>query len=230
MEDFVWADPPHRLAFPVASAGYPLIFGAAFATLVLSLLGLTALALAGLGATFCIAAFFRDPDRTIPNRPGQVVSPADGRVIAVEMVNGNPFFSEEVRRISIFMSLFDVHVNRVPAEGRIYRISYRPGQFIAADRSDASMRNEHNAIFLETAYGKRLCFVQVAGLIARRIICRLQPDEMVRRGQRFGMICFGSRLDVYLPKDISVAVSSGDKVRAGTSVLGTFPGIEGDVK
>jgi phosphatidylserine decarboxylase len=91
------------------------------------------------------------------------------------------------------------------------------------------MRNEHNAIFLETRYGKRLCFVQVAGLIARRIICRLQPEEMVRRGQRFGMICFGSRLDVYLPKDISLAVSIGDKVKAGASVLGTFSGADAGV-
>ncbi|MGE5257462.1 MAG: phosphatidylserine decarboxylase family protein [Hyphomicrobiales bacterium] len=227
MEDFVWADRPHRLAFPVASAGYPLIFGAAFATLILALLGLTALALIGLAATFCVAGFFRDPDRTIPNRPGQVVSPADGKVIAVETVDGKPFFDEEIRRISIFMSIFNVHVNRVPAEGRIYRISYRPGQFVAADRGDASLRNEHNAVFLETRYGKRLCFVQVAGLIARRIICQLQPEEMVRRGQRFGMICFGSRLDVYLPKDIALAVSVGDKVTAGTSVLGTFPDVDG---
>jgi phosphatidylserine decarboxylase len=229
MEDFVWADPPHRWAFPVAAAGYPLIFGAAFATLILALLGLTALALIGLAVTFCIAGFFRDPDRSIPNRPGQVVSPADGKVIAADTVNGDPFFNEEVRRISIFMSLFNVHVNRVPAEGKIYRISYRPGHFVAADRGDASMRNEHNAIFLETRYGKRLCFVQVAGLIARRIICRLQPEEMVRRGQRFGMICFGSRLDVYLPKDISLAVSIGDKVKAGASVLGTFSGADAGV-
>jgi phosphatidylserine decarboxylase len=227
MEDFVWADRHHRLAFPVASAGYPLLCGLAFATLVLALLGLKVLALTGLAATFCVAGFFRDPDRTIPNRPGQVVSPADGKVMAVDTVNGNPFFNEEVRRISIFMSLFDVHVNRVPAEGRIYRISYRPGRFVRADRDEASMRNEHNAIYLETVYGKRLCCVQVAGIIARRIICRLQPEEVVRRGQRFGMICFGSRLDVYLPKDISLAVSVGDKVTAGTSVLGTFPGVEG---
>jgi phosphatidylserine decarboxylase len=223
MEDFVWADPPQRMAFPVAKAGYPLICGAAFATLILALLGLSVLAVVGLTATFCIAGFFRDPDRVIPNRPGQVVSPADGRVISADIVNGSPFLEEPVRKISIFMSVFNVHVNRVPAEGRIYRVSYRPGQFVSADRGDASMRNEHNAIFLETTYGKRLCFVQVAGLIARRIICRVQPDETVRRGQRFGMICFGSRLDIYLPQDATLAVSVGDKVTAGSSVLGSFP-------
>jgi phosphatidylserine decarboxylase len=225
MEEFVWADPPHRVAFPVATAGYPLICGAAFTTLILALLGFTVLALVGLAATFCIAGFFRDPDRVIPNRPGQVVSPADGRVIAADIVNGRPFFEEPVRKISIFMSVFNVHVNRVPAEGSVYRICYRPGQFVAADRGDAPMRNEHNAVFLETAYGKRLCFVQVAGLIARRIICHVRPDETVRRGQRFGMICFGSRVDIYLPPDINVAVSVGDKVAAGSTVLGFFPDV-----
>jgi len=227
MEEFVWADPPHRTAFPVAKAGYPLICGVAFATLILALLGLTVLALIGLVAAFCIAGFFRDPDRVIPNRPGQVVSPADGRVIAAEIVSGGPFFEEPVRKISIFMSIFNVHVNRVPAEGRVYRIRYRPGQFIAADRREAPMRNEHNAVFLETSYGKRLCFVQVAGLIARRIICHVQPEETVRRGQRFGMICFGSRLDVYLPQDVNLAVSVGDKVTAGSSVLGCFSDASG---
>lgn len=225
MEDFVWTDSPHRMAFPVAAAGYPLMCGAAFATLILALLGLTVPAVVGLAATFCLAGFFRDPDRVIPNRPGQVVSPADGRVIAAEMVNGSPFFDEPVRKISIFMSVFNVHVNRVPAEGRVTRISYRPGQFVAANRGDAPMRNEHNAIFLETTYGKRICFVQVAGLIARRIICHVQPEDSVRRGQRFGMICFGSRLDVYLPQDVSLAVAVGDKVTAGSTVLGSFPGV-----
>jgi phosphatidylserine decarboxylase len=223
MEDFVWVDPRHRMTFPVATAGYPLMCGAAFATLILALLGLTVLAVAGLAATFCLAGFFRDPDRLIPNLPGQVVSPADGRVIAADIVNDSPFFEGPVRKISIFMSVFNVHVNRVPAEGRVTRISYRPGQFVAANRGDAPMRNEHNAIFLETTYGKRLCFVQVAGLIARRIICHVQPGESVRRGQRFGMICFGSRLDVYLPQDVTLAAAVGDKVTAGSTVLGSFP-------
>jgi phosphatidylserine decarboxylase len=223
MQDFVWADSPHRVAFPVARAGYPLIGAAAFATLILALLGLTALTLVGLTATLCFAGFFRDPDRIIPNQPGQVVSPADGRVIAAEVVGSSPFFNEPVRKISIFMSVFNVHVNRVPAEGRIYRISYRPGQFVPADRRDAPMRNEHNAVFVETPNGGKICFVQVAGLIARRIICSVQLDETVRRGQRFGMICFGSRLDIYLPQNLSLAVSVGDRVLAGSTVLGSLP-------
>jgi len=225
MDDFTWSDPPSRWAFAIASAGYPLLLGSAFITLVLALLGLTPLALAALVGTICIAGFFRDPDRVIPNRPGLVVSPADGRVICVERSRSDAFFDAEMTKISIFMSVFNVHVNRIPAEGQIYRIRYRPGTFVAADRADASMRNEHNAVFIETSSGKRLCLVQVAGLIARRIICRVQEDESVRRGQRFGMICFGSRLDVYLPPEIRLAVAVGDKVLAGSSILGRFEDI-----
>ena len=225
MDDFVWSEPPQRSAFPVARPGYPLIAGAAFATLVLSLLGIPSAALAGLAITFCLAAFFRDPDRVTPSRPGVVVSPADGRVIAMGMTHGAPFFQEEVLKISIFMSVLNVHVNRVPAEGRVYRVSYRAGSFHVASRDEASMRNEHNAVFVETPYGKRICFVQVAGILARRIICHVQPEDTVKRGQRFGMICFGSRLDVYLPRDVAPAVSVGDRVTAGTSILGNFPGV-----
>jgi len=228
MDDFIWSDPPSRWAFPVAKAGYPLLFAAAFVTVVLALLGWKPLAIAALVATFSIAGFFRDPDRVIPNRPGIVVSPADGRVVSVERGRQTPFFDEHMFKISIFMSVFNVHVNRIPAEGRVVRINYRPGQFVAADRTEASMRNEHNAVFLETSYGRRLCVVQVAGLIARRIICHVQCDETVRRGQRFGMICFGSRLDVYLPQDLTLAVSVGDKVKAGASVLGSFSGVAGN--
>jgi len=222
MDEFVWSDTPGRTAFPVAKAGLPLIAGAAFATLILSLLGMSVPAVAGLAATFCICAFFRDPDRVTPKRPGAVVSPADGKVVFAGVADGGEFVQGECRRVSIFMSVFNVHVNRIPAEGRVVRVSYRPGQFVAADRSDASHRNEHNAVYVETDYGKKLCFVQVAGLIARRIICHVQADDRVRRGQRFGMICFGSRLDVYLPSDISLTVSVGDKVRAGVSILGCF--------
>ena len=222
MHDFRWTDPPSRFAFPVAAAGLPLIFGAAFATLILALLGLTAPALIGLVATFGICCFFRDPDRVVPVTPGAAVSPADGKVIATALTDGGAFYQGPCRKVSIFMSVFNVHVNRIPAEGRVTGVRYRPGQFVAADRQDASGRNEHNAVFLSTDDGRSLCVVQVAGLIARRIICHVQTDDRVRRGQRFGMICFGSRLDVYLPSDSSLAVSVGDKVRAGTSILGCF--------
>jgi phosphatidylserine decarboxylase len=222
MNDYTWSDSPSRFAFPIAAAGFPLIFGAAFATLILALLGLTVSALIGLIATFGICGFFRDPDRVIPVLPGAVVSPADGKVIATALSDGGSFFEGECRKVSIFMSVFNVHVNRVPVEGRVVRVRYRPGQFVAANRQDASGRNEHNAVYLETDDGRALCVVQVAGLIARRIICRLQTGDRILRGQRFGMICFGSRLDVYLPKEISLQVSVGERVSAGSTVLGSF--------
>jgi phosphatidylserine decarboxylase len=222
MDEFTWSDPPSRFAFPIAAAGVPLIFGAAFATLILALLGLTVPTLIGLAATFGICAFFRDPDRVVPAVPNVVVSPADGKVIAATLTDGGPYFEGECRKVSIFMSVLNVHVNRAPVEGRVTRVRYRPGQFVPADRRDASGRNEHNAVYLQTDDGRSLCVVQVAGLIARRIICRVQAGDRLLRGQRFGMICFGSRLDLYLPPEIRLQAAVGDRVSAGSSILGSF--------
>jgi phosphatidylserine decarboxylase len=118
------------------------------------------------------------------------------------------------------MSIFTVPVNRIPHEGQVKEIYYYPGKFFSANLDKASNHNEHNAIFLETEEGKNICTVQIAGLIARRIICKLQKGDIVNRGQRFGLICFGSRLDVYLPPEINLKVAVGDKLKAGTSVLG----------
>ena len=220
MEKYSWSDPPGQFAFPIHRAGYPLIFGSAFATLILALLGLTILALIGLVATFCICGFFRDPDRVIPEEQGVVVSPADGKIIFVGRVQTSPFASEELIKISIFMSVFNVHVNRIPYSGRIKAVNYNPGKFFSANLDKASQKNEQNAVLLETENEKEICFVQIAGLIARRIICRVQPEDQVLRGQRFGIICFGSRLDVYLPGASDVAVTVGEKVKAGASILG----------
>jgi len=220
MDKFSWSDPPGQIAFPVASAGYPLIFAAAFVTAVLALLGLVLPALGGLIVTFFICYFFRDPDRVIPKNKGAVVSPADGKVIAAGTINDAKFFEGPCIKISIFMSVFNVHVNRIPHEGVVKKISYQPGKFFSANLDKASEYNEHNAIFIETEEGKKMCVVQIAGLIARRIICRIQKDDRLTRGQRFGMICFGSRLDAYLPADTKLNVTVGDKIKSGTSVLG----------
>ncbi len=220
MDKFSWSDPPSQVAFPVARAGYPLIFASAFTTAVFALLGLTVLALTGLAATFCICGFFRDPDRLIPNNSSAVVSPADGKIIVADKVDNSTFFEGPCMKISIFMSVFNAHVNRIPHEGNVKKISYFPGKFFSANLDKASKHNEHNAVFLETEDGKKICVVQIAGLIARRIICRVQAGDTVARGQRFGMICFGSRLDVYLPINSKLNVGVGDKVKAGTSVLG----------
>ena len=222
MDKFTRSDFPSRTAFPIASAGYGLIIGAAFATVVLALLGLATLSLIALAITFCICGFFRDPERIIPAKEGIVVSPADGKVILTDIVDNSPFFSGQTLKISIFMSVFNVHVNRIPYDGQVKQIDYYPGKFFSANLDKASLQNEHNAVFVEMDNAKRMCVVQVAGLIARRIICKIQPGDHVIRGQRFGLICFGSRLDVYLPTDIKLRVAVGDKVKAGASILGQF--------
>jgi phosphatidylserine decarboxylase len=224
MATYTYTDAPGQWTLPVAKAGLPLIFASAFATLVLAILGFTLIALIGLLWTFALVGFFRDPDRAVPAEAGVFVSPADGKVIVAGPVETNPFTSGKALKVSIFMSVFDVHVNRMPCTGRIERVSYHPGKFFAADREIASLQNEHNAVFIATESGATLCVVQVAGLIARRIICRVQTGDRLRRGQRFGMICFGSRLDVYLPTDAQLAVTKGDRVSAGTSIVGRFQG------
>jgi phosphatidylserine decarboxylase len=222
MDKFTRSDLPNRTAFPIASAGYAFIIGAAFATAVLALAGLTTLTLIALAITVCICGFFRDPDRIIPDEEGVVVSPADGKIVLADAMDNSPFFSGQAMKVSIFMSVFNVHVNRVPYDGRVKEIDYYPGKFFSANLDKASLQNEHNAVFVEMGNTKPLCVVQVAGLIARRIICHIQPGDHVLRGQRFGLICFGSRLDVYLPTDIKLRVAVGDKVKAGTSILGQF--------
>jgi phosphatidylserine decarboxylase len=223
MDKFSWSSSPSHAAFPVASAGYPFIFASAFTTAVFAILELTAPALICLAITFFICYFFRDPDRVIPSDNGAVVAPADGKVILVGPEDNSPFFKGKCIKISIFMSIFNVHINRIPHEGQVKTISYYPGKFFSANLDKASRLNERNAVFLETKEGKNICVVQIAGLIARRIICKIQEGDLVFRGQRFGLICFGSRLDVYLPPDTNLNVAVGDRVKTGTSVLGVLP-------
>ena len=220
MQNYTRIEPASQTAFPIARPGMPFIATAAFATAVLALLGITTLALLGLVATLFICYFFRDPDRVIPDVPGAVVSPADGKIIRVEQLAQSPYTSGPCRKISIFMSVFNVHVNRIPFSGEIKKIAYYPGKFFSANLDKASQLNEHNAVYLQTDTDQTICFVQIAGLIARRIICNIQAGDTVVRGQRFGLICFGSRLDVYLPEDASIEVNLGDIVKAGTSVIG----------
>jgi phosphatidylserine decarboxylase len=172
-------------------------------------------------SAWCIA-FFRDPDRSIPDGHGLVVSPADGVLLApvqaappAELGMGDV----PLTRLSIFMNVFNVHVNRVPADGTVSALSYRPGKFINASFDKASEDNERMSVRLRTADGAELAFVQIAGLVARRIRCDLRRDQQVRRGERFGIIRFGSRLDVYLPADATVMVAKGQKIVAGETIL-----------
>jgi phosphatidylserine decarboxylase len=220
MEKYTWTEPRSQSAFPIARPGYPFIIAGAFVTAVFALLEMSIPALFGLVVTFFIAYFFRDPDRVIPNTSDAVVAPADGKVIAVESMDRTPYEEGDCQKISIFMSVFNVHINRIPYGGEVKKIFYHPGRFVAAYRDKASEDNERNALLIETGSGKRITAVQIAGLIARRIICQCQKGDLVQRGQRYGMICFGSRVDVYLPPEATISVSVGEMVKAGTSVIG----------
>jgi phosphatidylserine decarboxylase len=222
MTELNWSDTPSQTAFPVAKAGYPFIFASAFATAVFALLGIGFLSILGLLTTGFICYFFRDPDRLIPKGEGIIISPADGKVIKVEPVEQTPYFDGACTRISVFMSVFNVHVNRTPHEGTIREVNYHPGKFFSANLDKASKDNEHNALLLESPSGNQVGFVQIAGLVARRIICAVQPGDVLKRGQRFGLICFGSRLDIYLARETEIQVTVGDKVQAGSSVIGRW--------
>ncbi len=206
---------------PVALEGVPFIGFAAFCCLVLAILGLAPAALAALALTAFVIYFFRDPVRVAPNDPGAVVAPADGKVIMVKEGEFDLYGGPAVK-ISIFMNVFNVHVNRVPLAGEVEKVEMRPGRFYAADSSRAELENETCALFLHTAAG-RVVAVQMAGLIARRIVCRAEPGDQLRRGERYGLIRFGSRVDVYLPAHCPLGVRRGDKVRAGESVLASVP-------
>ena len=169
-----------------------------------------------------VLQFFRDPPREIPRDPAAVLCPADGRIVAVERVN-DPYVQRESIKVSVFMNVFNVHSNRSPVDGTVQQIWYFPGKFMNADLDKASMENERNAIWLKTANGTDITAVQVAGLIARRILCYVKPGDMLARGQRYGFIRFGSRVDVFMPLDAMVRVSIGDKVSATTTILAMLP-------
>ncbi|MBF0453566.1 MAG: phosphatidylserine decarboxylase family protein [Magnetococcales bacterium] len=169
-------------------------------------------------ALWCIW-FFRDPDRNTPVVPGGVIAPADGRVVAIEEVAQAPLSGEPARKFSIFMNVFNVHVNRSPMEGTVTDLAYHKGQFVNAALDKASIENERMEILLTLPNGTKLPFVQVAGLVARRIICRAVVGDRLQAGERFGLIRFGSRVDIYLPLDAEVKMGLGDITLAGESVI-----------
>jgi len=212
--------PANERLIPMASEGFLPIAVSAFVAVYLGALGFGVTALFFGAVTVFLAFFFRDPERETPEQAGVVVSPADGKVVEVGVVHSSEFGSDEALKISVFMTVFNVHVNRIPFDGRVAEISYHPGKFFSANLDKASRDNERNAVTLEIEGGRKLTVVQVAGLIARRIVCKVHEGERLKRGERFGMICFGSRLDVYLPSDTRPAVAVGEKVLAGVSVLG----------
>jgi len=167
-----------------------------------------------------IGWFFRNPDRSPPSLPGAVISPADGKIVYAGDNPPGRYFGEPGKRVSVFMSLFDVHVNRAPVSGEVVSVQYHPGKFLAANVEKASLANEQNGVLLETPDGHRVAYVQIAGFVARRVVCDLVPGDTVRVGQRVGLIRFGSRVDILLPSSASLNVRKGDRVRAGESIVG----------
>lgn len=199
----------------IAREGWPFV-GLALALFIISVaIGSVFVIAPALALAFFVAWFFRNPERETPSDAGIVISPADGRVIAAGSCNGGT-------KISIFMSVFNVHVNRIPATGIVKKIEYNKGKFLVASRDKASLENEQNAVTIEDEAGRLIKFTQIAGLVARRIVCYLNEGDRVKCGQRFGMIRFGSRVDVCLPEGLSLNVKVGDRVKSGETILGTY--------
>jgi phosphatidylserine decarboxylase len=208
---------------PIAREGYPFIGAAAWATLVGAVLGYQLVALVLFFLTLFILNFFRDPERVTPAEEEAIIAPADGKVIVVEQVNDERFSADRLWKISIFMNVFNVHVNRIPCAGVVKEIAYVPGRFLAADHRQAHLLNEYCATTIRTDRDEEVTVVQVAGLIARRIVCRIETGDRVRPGQRYGMIRFGSRLDIYLPLSANIVTTVGQKTRCGETVIARWP-------
>jgi len=189
---------------------------------VLSATGPWFLAVAGWLAALFVLQFFRDPPRAVPSEPRAVLAPADGRVVTVETAH-DPYLDREALKISVFMNVFNVHSNRSPVDGTVAAAWYHAGRFLNAALDKASLENERNALHLVTAGGQDVTCVQIAGLIARRILCYVKPGDTLVRGQRYGFIRFGSRVDVYLHPASTPRVAVGDKVAATATILALLP-------
>lgn len=209
----------------LAPEGWPFVLGGAAFAVAVYLLWPRGVPLAVLGVLLALFSlwFFRNPDRTPPSGTGLVVSPADGRIVYAGESPPGRYALAAGKRVSIFMSGIDVHVNRAPVSGRVTAIRYHKGEFHVASVDKASLMNEQNGVTIATPEGRTVTYVQIAGIVARRIVCDLKEGDAVRQGQRVGMIRFGSRVDLYLPADVRLSVAPGDHVRAGESVIGILP-------
>lgn len=206
---------------PVASEGWPFIIPLAIVTVLLFALGWKNTGIAVLVLTLFVLFFFRDPERAVPTGDNLVVSPADGRVIVIKNVFEPTYLKQDVQQISIFLSVFNVHVNRSPVSGTVETVKYNPGKFHVASVDKASLDNEQTAMVIVN--GKRKVLVkQIAGLIARRIVCYAKPGDAIKAGERYGLIRFGSRVDIFLPKDAEIKVKIGDRIKGSRDVIGVL--------
>jgi phosphatidylserine decarboxylase len=207
-----------RRLLPIVKEGLLYLGGGALAALLAALMGWPLVA-TGLGAlTLFMAYFFRDPERLIPEDPLAILSPADGRVVLIRRPEWEAALGERSIQVSIFLSLFNVHVNRAPCGGRVLSTDYRPGRFLAAFKSEASALNEQNIIQIGRG-DLRVTVRQVAGFLARRIVCWAEPGDEVAPGERLGLIRFGSRVDLILPEGVRLCVAEGDRVKGGRDIV-----------
>jgi phosphatidylserine decarboxylase len=205
---------------PIAREGLPFIFLFAFVTLIFAVLGWGCLATIGLLLSLFTVYFFRDPDRYDPKEEGAVIAPADGKIVFCGEVAEDRYFKGPAFKVSIFMSVFNVHVNRAPCSGKVIDTYYNKGSFLNASLDKASLANEQAGVWMKTESGHDLLFVQIAGLIARRIVTYAKPGDSLTRNSRYGLIRFGSRVDVYFPTGSDIQVNLGDRTVAGESILG----------
>ncbi|HZV53358.1 MAG TPA: phosphatidylserine decarboxylase [Rhodocyclaceae bacterium] len=213
------SDYPHPI---IAREGWPFLGGA----VVLSLIATSTAGWLWASPLWLISLFvlqfFRDPPREVPGDTKSVLSPADGRIVAIQPVR-DPWLGRDALKVSVFMNVFNVHSNRSPVDGEVRQRWYNPGKFVNADLDKASTENERNALHIRSTTGHDITCVQVAGLIARRILCYVEAGALLVRGERYGFIRFGSRVDLYLPVDVRVKVAIGDKVRATSTILAVLP-------
>jgi len=210
---------PHPI---IAREGWPFLAGAVAVAALLTWWGYLVLAFVAWLVAGFILQFFRDPPRVIPDAPNAVLSPADGRVVKVEKVR-DPYLDRDALKISVFMNVFNVHSNRSPVDGTVVNRWYHAGSFLNAALDKSSLENERNALQIRTASGQEVTCVQIAGLIARRILCYVEPGATLARGQRYGFIRFGSRVDVYLDPAATPRVAVGDVVAATETILAELP-------
>lgn len=210
------------VGIPIAREGVPFVMGALAPAAISWLWGCRKTSMA-FGALACATGwFFRNPARTVPRGDNLVLASGDGKVIAVQEEFEPRYMKDQSIRISIFLNLFDVHVNRMPCAGTVVDVAYRPGRFLNAADPEATVYNEQNAVMIETPSKKKVLCVQIAGLLARRIACWVGPGDVAVPGERFGLIRFGSRMDTFFPVDSHVRVRVGDRVRGGESILAEF--------
>jgi phosphatidylserine decarboxylase len=207
----------------IAREGFPFVGIGLVMTLLFLFLNVASLAIVAGAFTLFVLYFFRDPARTIPWGRDLFVAPADGKIIVIRDVREERYLKADVKQISIFMSPLNVHVNRVPCDGRVKTVRHNKGRFLAAYKDEASVRNENIEMVLETEYGDILVR-QVAGFVARRAVCRKKEGDELKRGERYGVIKFSSRVDVYLPKDVTVKVALNEMIKAGETVIAELAG------